>query len=339
MKRREFIKSGLVMTAVAGATGPSAFGEVFIPTEEHLTQTEMERFIREMDASMDRIAHSGGDYLKSLTHQTPRESEQKFFRSSLRSLMLIGSFGELPIKGQVHPWMQKRMMYSAPEVDFSVLNSFDILKNLSGESMEEIRSALTDDPELGGRILDTLDLEARSIGVPSARRRQMKVMGKRIIRRLRHSPEMLIDEYVKKTEKLLLASNSEEAFERLFKMQVGEAKYTDYSKEAERAALQWKISNIPDLPVGYGLLINDQPPEDGENDKPPLKGLRLLGIGGIVLGTGWLLMVAFGSIDTFVGFVGVVLGVTIGPLLILIALITILISAIIRSRNSKKTSQ
>lgn len=325
MKRREFIKSGLVMTAVAGATGPSAFGEVFIPTEEHLTQTEMERFIREMDASMDRIAHSGGDYLKSLTHQTPRESEQKFFRSSLRSLMLIGSFGELPIKGQVHPWMQKRMMFSAPEVDFSVLNSFDILKNLSGESMEEIRSALTDDPELGGRILDTLDLEARSIGVPSARRRQMKVMGKRIIRRLRHSPEMLIDEYVKKTEKLLLASNSDEAFERLFKMQVGEAKYTDYSKEAERAALQWKNSKIPDMPIGYDSMIIEHVDNQHTkitDDPKPSKGLRLLGIGAIITAVGWL------TLAIAPNWLSLILGVTIGPILILIALLILIINSV-----------
>lgn len=313
------------MTAVAGATGPSAFGEVFIPTEEHLTQTEMERFIREMDASMDRIAHSGGDYLKSLTHQTPRESEQKFFRSSLRSLMLIGSFGELPIKGQVHPWMQKRMMFSAPEVDFSVLNSFDILKNLSGESMEEIRSALTDDPELGGRILDTLDLEARSIGVPSARRRQMKVMGKRIIRRLRHSPEMLIDEYVKKTEKLLLASNSDEAFERLFKMQVGEAKYTDYSKEAERAALQWKNSKIPDMPIGYDSMIIEHVDNQHTkitDDPKPSKGLRLLGIGAIITAVGWL------TLAIAPNWLSLILGVTIGPILILIALLILIINSV-----------
>lgn len=334
MKRREFIKSGLVMTAVAGATGSSAFGEIFIPTEEHLTQAEMERFIKDLDISMERISHSGGDYLKSLIPQTPGESEQKIFRSGLRSLMLLGSFGELPIKGQVHPLMQQRMLYSAPEVDFSVYNSFDILKNLSNESMEEIRSALTDDRELGGRILDTLDLEARSIGVPFARRRQLKVMGKRIIRRLSHSPEMLIEEYVKKTEKLLLASNSDEAFERLFKMQVGEARYSVYSKEAESAALQWKNSKIPDMPIGYDSMII----EHGENqhtnvtnDPPPIKGLRLLGVGAIITAVGQLILLA--SPDAGLGLV---FGVTIGPILIVIALIVIIISAIIRAVKQSK---
>jgi hypothetical protein len=324
MKRREFIKSGLVMTAIAGATGPSAFGEIFIPTEENVNQADMERFIKELDTSMERISHSGGDYLKSLIPQTPSESEQKIFRSSLRSLMLIGSFGELPIKGQVHPLMQQRMLYSAPEVDFSVYNSFDILKNLSNESMDEIRSALTDDPELGGRILDTLDLEAKSIGVPSARRRQMKVMGKRIIRRLRHSPELLVDEYVKKTEKLFFASNSDEAFERLFKMQVGEERYSAYSKEAESAALQWKNSKIPDIPIGYGLMISehgDNQHTAETNNPKPSKGLRLLGIGAILTAVGWLTMAIAPN------WFGLIFGITIGPILIMIALLIMIISS------------
>jgi hypothetical protein len=216
MERRGFIKIGLA-TVAAGASGPLAFREIIAPMGENITQPEMENFTREMDISMDLISHSGGNYLKSLIPQTPTETEQNFFRSSLRTLLLIGNFGDLPIKGQVHPWMQKRLLYSTPEVNFSVATSFDILRNLSDESMEEIRTALIDDPDLGGHILETLDLEARSIGVPSARRKQMRVMGTRIIRRLRHSPEMLIDEYVKKAEKLSTAKNSDEALEHLLK--------------------------------------------------------------------------------------------------------------------------
>jgi hypothetical protein len=330
MKRREFFKSGLV-TMVTAASGHSAFGEIIIPTEENVTQTEMERFIKEMDISMDRISHSGGDYLKSLISQTPGESEQKLFRSSLRSLLLIGNFGELPIKGQVHPWMQKRMMYSAPEVNFSVHNSFDILRNMSDESKEEIRSALADDPGLGGQILDTLDLEAKSIGVPSPRRRQMKVMGRRIIRRLIHSPQMFIDEYIKKTEKLLLASNADEALEKLFKMQFEEARYSAFSKEAESSALHWKNSNINDMPVGYGLMINDQENNeepDETSERKPQRGLRLLGVGLILTAVGWL------TVAIAPGWFGVILGITIGPILILIALIVMIISS--RAKNNKK---
>ncbi len=329
MKRREFIKSGLVLTVAAGATGPKAFGEVLAPAEDNVNQVEMERFIKELDISMDRISHSGGEHIRNLISQSSDESEEKIFRANLRSLMLVGSFGDLPIKGQVHPWMQKRMMHSAAEVEFSVNNSFSMLKNVSDESKEDVRSALTEDPALGRRILDTLDLEAQSIGVPSARRRQMKAMGRRIMRRLRHSPEMFIDEYVHKSEKLLLASNSDEALEKLFRMQVGEARYASCLKEAESAALQWENLNIPDVTVGYGLILDEQ--ENDEEPKEisqprPIRGLRLLGIGLITTAVGLLLL----AVVPGVFWPGVILGITIGPFLILLALIIIIVSALIR---------
>ncbi|TVR39238.1 MAG: hypothetical protein EA394_09795 [Bacteroidia bacterium] len=339
MKRREFIKSGLIITAVAGTSVRSAFGEIIAPTEEHVSQAEMERFFKELDISMDRISHLGGDHIKSLLSQPLGESEDKTFRSGLRSLMLIGSFGDLPIKGQVHPQMQKRMMYSASEVNSSVNNSIAILKNLSDESKEEIRIALTEDRGLGRSILDTLDLEARAIGVPTTRRRQMKVMGRRIIRRLRHSPEMLIDEYVNKTEKLLLASNSDEAFEKLLKMQVGEARYSDCLKEAERAALQWEKLNIPDMAVGYGLITDDRENEEEpkETSKPErIKGLRLLGVGLVTTAVGqgvlYIAMMTSASLGVFF-WLGAILGITIGPILILVALIIILVNAVRKPRK------
>jgi hypothetical protein len=322
MERRGFIKTGLV-TMVAGASGHSALGEIVVPMAENITQNEMENFIREMDVSMDRIFQAGGDYLRSLIPQTPTDDEQKFFRSSLRSLMLIGNFGDLPIKGQVHPWMQKRMLYSAPEINFSVTNSFDILRNMSDESKDEIKTALTDDHGLGSRILETLDHEARSVGVPAARRRQMRVMGTRIMRRLRHSPEMLIDEYVKKADKLLLASNSDEAFEQILRIQMGND-YTTRTKEAESAALQWEKLNIPAGSIGYDAIISEQrnsvSNEESDNLKTK-KGLGLLGIGLIVTAAGWLIVAISG------GMFGVVLGITVGPILILIALIAKLIKA------------
>lgn len=339
MKRREFIKSSLAFTAVAGASVGSAFGEILIPSEDNVSQSEMERFVRQMDYSMDRIANSGGEHLNSLFPSTTAEDQQTFFKSGLRSLLLVGNFAELPLKGQVHPWMQKRMMYSAPEVNYSVDQSIELMRNLSDESMENIQSALTDDPDLGSRIIDSLDLEAKSIGVTRTRRRQMKIMGRRLIRRMRHSPHMLVEEYVKKYEKLWFSENSDEALDKLFKMQMDEARYSTISKEAERDALAWNNSGVPDMPIGYGLMINEEPPVDEENKRPPLKGLKLLTIGVIVATTGAILALAAGGITTGLGSVGVILGVTIGPILILIALLIVIISALSRPRKTENASQ
>jgi hypothetical protein len=329
MKRREFLKTGLLFGAVAGTTVNSALGEIIIPTEENLLHSDMEKFIREMDIRMERISHSGGAHLNRLISASPEEKEQQYFRSSMRSLLLVGSFGALPIRGQVHPWMQKRMMYSDSEVDYSVNTSYSILRDMSEQSFEDIRKALADEPDLGSRILDTLDREAQDIGVASARRRQMKIMGRRVIRRMQHSPGMLVQEYVKKYEKLLQSSHSEETLDKLFKMQMEESEYSTLSREAEIASLHWKNSNIPDMPIAYGLMIDDKE-TDRSPERKPLKGGRLMGIGFVLTGVGWLL---FGT-NTTASMIGLVLGVTIGPLLIIIALIMLIVSANKRAKEN-----
>ncbi|MEI7818168.1 MAG: hypothetical protein WCI45_13355 [Desulfuromonadales bacterium] len=330
MKRRGFVKTGLI-TMAAGASSNLALGEILIPMSENISQIEMENFISKMDLAMDRISFSGGNYLKKLVPQITTGAEQDFFRSSLRTLLLIGNFGDLPIKGQVHPWMQSRLLYSAPEINHSVTTSIDILKNISNESVEDIRTALSDDPELGDRIMEALDLEAQAIGVSSARRRQMRIMGKRINGRLKHSPEMLFSEYVTKADKLLLASNSDDALEQLLRAQAGEANYSNYRNESEMAALYWSKLNIPNIPVGYKPIITDQDDHKQSKEKTALKNkkaLKLLNIGVITTAAGWIL-VALGA------FIGVIPGITIGPILILIALIILLINAI-KAGGSKK---
>ena len=324
MKRRGFIKTGIV-TMAAGASSNAAFGDIVVPMSENISQLEMENFISKMDLSMDRISFSGGNYLKNLFNQNPTDTEHNFFRSSLRTLLLIGNFGDLPIKGQAHPWMQNRLLYSAPEINYSVTSSIDILKNMSEESMDNISTALHDDPELGDRIMEALDIEAQAIGVSVVRRRQLRIMGKRINRRLKHSPEMLTSEYIKKADKLLLASNSDEALEQYLMAQMGEVNYSTYKNEAEIAALYWNQLKIPEYPIGYKSLITEQYNIGQSKDEKNLrnkKALRLLGIGGATTALGWII-IALG------GFFGVILGVTVGPILILIALIMLLINAII----------
>jgi hypothetical protein len=321
MRRRGFIKTGIA-TIAAGATSPSVLGEILAPLGENISVGEMENFMIDMDAAMDRISYSGGHYLKNLIPQTPLENDLKFFRSSMRSLLLVGNFGDLSIKGQVHPGMQKRILYSAPEINYTLTNSINTLRNISSESMEEIHSSLLDDEVLGDRILQALDLEARDIGVPSARRRQMKVMGNRIIRRLKHSPEMLIDEYVKKGEKLLAASGSDEAMENLFKSQIGEIEYSNRQRKAESAALQWRTLDLPEDTIGYKPILIEQQdikPSKGKMDKTTRSGLLVLGLGVIITAVGWIIIAASEAMA------GVIMGITVGPLLILIAIIVLIV--------------
>jgi hypothetical protein len=114
-------------------------------------------------------------------------------------------------------------------------------------------------------------------------------------------------------------------------------------KEAETAALRWQKLGVEEIPIAYQLLQDeraesqDDPPKPAErSDKWYRTGLKMLGIGAAITGVGWILIAIGGGLDSddnddpnAVGVVGIVLGITVGPLTILTGLITLLIGAII----------
>lgn len=329
MKRRGFIKSGMV-TLVAGTTGPAALGEIIAPDGENITSEEMDHFLVDMDVAMDRISSSSGHYLNNLMNQQPKDIDLVNFRAGLRSMLLVGNFGDLSIKGQVHPGMQRRMLYSATEINSTLMESTNFLKSMTPVSRTEIKFAFHDEPDLGDRILDSLELEAKSIGVPTRRQRQMRRMGSRIIKRLKHSPDMLINEYLSKCEKLNSIDDSEIDSELFLKKQMGDTEYKTRFQKAENAALQWQKSGLPEIPIGYKPIKvpdEDEKPSLEKKDNRYREGKRALGIGAIVTSVGWLLIAITG------GWAGIILGITVGPLIILIALIMLLAQASKKSQE------
>ena len=105
---------------------------------------------------------------------------------------------------------------------------------------------------------------------------------------------------------------------------MGEDNYSTSRKEAEAASLHWNKLDIPDIPVGYKPIITEQ--DDNKqskekNNSKNKKALILLGVGGVATAIGWIIIAISG------GMAGAILGITLGPLLILIALIMLIASA------------
>ena len=330
MKRRGFIKSGIA-TLAAGTASSSVLGEIIAPDGENITSEEMNHFFLKMDTAMDQISSSSGFYIKKLMHQSPDRIDLDHFKSGIRSLLLVGNFGDLSVQGQVHPGMQKRLQYSAYEINSTFLDLKDKLKSMPAISRDEIKLALEEEPELGDRVLESLELEAKAIGVPSRRIKQMRRMGNLIVKRLNHSPDMLINEYVSKCEKLNSIDDSEIDKERFMKKLLGEEEFNIRFLKAEKAALDWQKSEIPDIPIGYRALKtleDDDKPSGVKKEKRYKKGTRALGVGAILTAAGWLLIGIGQAGAGFLLAIGVGLGVTVGPLIILIALIMLLVIAL-----------
>ena len=311
-------------------------GTLVAPNWTKVTANEMNVFLTGLDNTMNRIADhvSSGIFMQDL-FINPDEKDITLLRQCLRSLLLVGNFGDLSVQAQVHPGMQERIKYSEAEMNEALSGVTDMLKSLTPEDMHHIKSVVKEDPDLPEKILEALDLEAQYVEVPQRRRRQLRAMQRRIIKRLKHSPDVLVDEYLKKIEKMENYADSEEQLQKMLIKQMGKEKYEETLKEAEIAFEEWNNMNVDDTPIGYKNLHLDQPKQKREKDPRFRGGKRLLGIGAITTASGWLLIAIAGSAEALL-WIGVVAGVTIGPILILIALFILLAKAIQKSSEKKQ---
>lgn len=339
-----------------GVTGCAGIGQVIAPDWQNITPLQMDRFLTGLDGAMNHITENpeGGRFISEL-HQKPiNQKGARLFRQGMRSLLLAGNFGDLSVAGQVHPGMQKRLQFSAPEMDAATSDATHQMKSMSPTARADMQSALRDDPTLGDRVLKTIELEAAAVGASNRRLMQLHVMGKHIIGRLKHSADMFINEYVTKYEKLTAVPGSTAETQRFMTARMGEAAFKARIQEAEKAARYWQNQEIQDIPIGYQLVAQEVIKENSESENTaqgqeltqnideiiakygsdPSKdwhrtGLATLGIGVIATGVGWLMMsVGFSSnSDDTAGIagIGVVLGITVGPAAILSGIITLII--------------
>ena len=175
----------------------------------------------------------------------------------MRSLLLTGNFGDLSVAGQVHPGVQKRLQYSAPEMDAAISGATDQIKSLSPTERADIQSALREDSTLGDRVLEVINLEAAAVGASNRRLMQLHVMGKHIIERLKHSSDMFISEYVTKCEKLTAVPGSVAETQRFMAARMGKTAFKVRLKEAENAARYWQRQDLEDIPIGYQLVARE----------------------------------------------------------------------------------
>lgn len=355
MKRRDFLIGGMGALA-AGVSGCAGINQVIAPNWPDITPLQMDRFLTDLDTSMNHIVENpeGGQFISQLQQEEPSEKDAQFFRQGMRSLLLVGNFGDLSVAGQVHPGVQKRLHYSAPEMDAAVSGTTDHMKSLSPTERADIQSALREEPTLGDRVLEAIDLETAAVGTSNRRRMQLHVMSKHIVERLKHSSDMFINEYVTKCEKLTATPGSVAETQRFMAARIGQAAFKARVREAENAARYWQRQDLEDIPISYQLVAQEGTNTEGESSNPGKEksqqqesqkkedvmpkgvsdpssdwhrtGMATLGIGALSTGVGWLIIAAGESsndVGTFT--IGAVLGITVGPAAILAGLITLAI--------------
>jgi hypothetical protein len=196
MERRDFLWAGLA-TLVAGgcASENRPVVEPAAPRarDRALTEAEMREFLDRLDRGMDSIQRGNplGDVLKEAGVSHPKNETQhaeELYRSSLRSLLIVGSLHDLPAPSRSHPEVQKRLVSALPEMDAAVLGMADHLETLSRDDRDGIRSRLREQPELPAKINDALDRHAALLGISTSRTGHLRALTSQVGWRLRAQP-------------------------------------------------------------------------------------------------------------------------------------------------------
>lgn len=288
MDRRNFLKAGAV---AGGGMGLSAVGcgavmeglsAVPVPSLDELAALNMDGFLKSLDTSLGYLRSSSSlDSLVSkdvqdLARKDPRFSKsEEVVRSTMRQLLLTGSFSDLPEVGRLHPGMQARMWSSVQEMDDAVGGMNKMLTSLTPTERADISRLLREDPTVTERVLQTLDEEGAKAGVNEKRRNHMREVGKHACFRLRQSTGLFIDEHDDKVKKVSARDGSVEAFQRRFMAQMGETAFWDYHRRQMALAQAWQqVPGIAQqgapLPTGTLAPLPPPPPPGDPGYAPPM---------------------------------------------------------------------
>lgn len=214
MDRRDFLKAGIAGLVVGGcAAQNSAAPPVAAPRPQPLTEPEMRDFLANLDHGMESIDNGNplGSVLKEAgVKLSPDKTSQaeELYRKSLRSLLVLGSFHDLPEASRNHPEVQKRIFNALPEMDQAVMGMADHLEKLSRDDQDAIRKKLQEQPMLPTVMVDALDRDAAMLGITTQRRSHLRKLTAQIGWRLRAQPiSMLSDEYLSKVRAVAEGQN------------------------------------------------------------------------------------------------------------------------------------
>ena len=321
MKRRDFVTYSVGALA-AGSAGCTGMRQFVVPSSPQVTAREMEEFLQAQDAVMSRITSKpgGGAFLPELADgESLREEDARLFRGAMGSLLIAGNLRDLPVAGQAHPGVQKRLRHAGPMMDSTLTEVIDGMKSMTPTARADLRSALRDDPELGTRILQAIDRETASAGAPARRRTELLQLGDYVIGRLAHSPDLLMDEYVNKYEQQAARDGSAAEATRVMAARLGRSAFQARVREAEAAAQQWERMGVRTDPIGYDLRDIGGAAQDAAAAE---SGMSLLGVGAIITAAGWLLIgIGAGVNSGLILWPGVVGGITVGPVLMIVGLV------------------
>jgi len=144
--------------------------------EEALDDAQIREHLARLDLHLDAISRGRRPLVSFDDEGTSRRfpDAPPLMRDTIRSLLVLGSFHDLPEQGRVHPAVQARMVAAMPEMDRAVSGMHDIVFSLDAVERAELTAALRREPRLVTRAAEAIDGEAAA-----RRRRATRAMAPR----------------------------------------------------------------------------------------------------------------------------------------------------------------
>lgn len=322
MHRRDVLK-----LAGAAALGGSSCATLLLPPAD-ASDGEVLGFLGRLETALAGIA--SGDGLMSLLpdesqalREAPRvQQAAALIKKTFRSILLVGSVHDLSEEQRAHPAVQQKLQDSMGEFDEAMLGMTGVLEGWSKTERSDISRALREDPELGMRIMGAIDAEAGAVGISATRRVHLRSISARVCGRLRQSPDLLVDEYLTKVNKVIARHGGQAEGQRRAATALGEQLL--WARQDVLSAVEGQATGgSAPAPTAPPLVPAPEPPRPGprpvpvepESDRPRVNpGAVVLSIGGSLLGLGVIgfilgLSTGGGGVGLFLDTLGVVLGI------------------------------
>lgn len=347
MDRRRLLKGGVLAGGAAAAVTQEGCAHGPGASEAPLADgATVDQIARNLDRRMAWIdGQSGFPAELGIPVRPARNPEEqarfdrqgRLIRQSLRTLYLTGRFMDLPDDIKVHPDIQARVVAAQPEMDEAVLGTAAMLEALGPRDHRAIQDTLRRQPEVSERLALLLDHTAKEDGIPFQRRMSLRATTLELGRRMTvQSPALTIDPYVKKIRRIEARPRREDEHARIMAARMGERAFWEHQRRLGELQERWQrqLARAPGWtpPASKPAAPAARPAPAGA---APSRGQAIVSSGGWIMGFGFM---SIGAGLLFAGlykagldfavYPALVLGVTIGPIAIVIGLLVVIVGAI-----------
>jgi len=285
--------------------------------EEALDDAQIREHLARLDLHLDAISRGRRPLVSFDDEGTSRRfpDAPPLMRDTIRSLLVLGSFHDLPEQGRVHPAVQARMVAAMPEMDRAVSGMHDIVFSLDAVERAELTAALRREPRLVTRAAEAIDGEAAAVGISSRRRRHLLSLFHHVGGKLAQSTDAFVERYRVKVEHLSRQDLGDQAQRRLLAARLGPEGLLELEHRTERHVRHWQS-------VAATTSLASPTPYRARGTRTLTTGAWILGLSALTFGVGTIILSS--------GVFGGVFVMTLGVLGAIAGLIVLLVGGIIR---------